>query len=135
MTRKPTQQSMHHDHTVWTADHKSWIDDVEYWQKQHQIATQLLHEINSTMADFKETLDNHARAIELHQTQVDEHEKVISFQKKHGISYTKENDADIHLKEGVVFDQQKHFHELLNHHNRMVQAHVLKLFETMGGTV
>lgn len=134
MTRKLTQQVMHQDHTHWTRDHKSWLDDVRHWERQHEIATQLLHEVQSTMDDFTVALKNHAREIEAHQAQIDEHEKAIAFQKRHGISYTKDNDQQTHGREEEVFVKHKDFHEILNQHNRKVQANVLKLFEAMGGT-
>lgn len=68
----------HQQHNQWASDHALWLDEVEYWKKDHRQALTKLVEIEKRFNQQSRSLDEHSQDIKKH-TQIDhQHEKIVA---------------------------------------------------------
>jgi chromosome segregation ATPase len=117
-----TTESMKADHQTWLAAHAQWREDIERWQAEHKSAVARLAEMQKTVQEHGECLEEHAKAFRKIEEAIASHEREITKQFSGSNERPHDVVANRHQEQEGVFSRQQDAHERIKKHHEGVMA-------------
>lgn len=127
-----TTESMTADHQTWLAAHAQWRQDIDRWQAEHRSAVARLAEMQKTVQEHGECLEEHAKAFRKFEDAIALHEREISKQFSGSNEQPQDVVANRHQEQEGVFSRQQDAHERIKNHHEgvMTRLHALEAAAT-----
>jgi predicted nucleic acid-binding Zn-ribbon protein len=117
-----TTGSMQADHQTWRAARAQWLQDIDRWQAEHKSAVARLAEMQKTVHEHGESLEEHAKALRKIEEAIAAHEREITKQFSGSNEQPHDVFANRHQDQEGVFSRQQDAHNRIKQHHEGVMA-------------
>jgi hypothetical protein len=125
----------HQQHNQWASDHALWLDEVEYWKKDHRQALTKLVEIEKQLNQQSTSLDEHIQDIKKHTKMDHQHEKIVANAEQDPTSevfkITDEKAIAVHKQECKVHEKNAVNHQALKSQHLKIMSLINMLHNEM----
>jgi hypothetical protein len=125
----------HQQHNQWACDHALWLDEVEYWKKDHLQARTKLVEIEKQLNQQSKSLDEHSQEIKKHSKIDHQHEKIVANAEQDPTSEVSkimdEKAIAVHKKECNIHERNAANHQALKSQHLKIMSLVNMLHNEM----
>jgi hypothetical protein len=123
----------HQEHHQWSSEHALWLDEIDFWKKDHEQALLKLSEIEQALKQQSTSLFEHAQVIQAHGAIDHKHEKIMANAEQDPSSevfnVADEKEIALHNKERQVHAQHSEFHQALKIHHYKIMAMINMLYK------
>tara|TARA_R110002153_G_scaffold25502_4_gene80743 strand:+ start:18471 stop:19250 length:780 start_codon:yes stop_codon:yes gene_type:complete len=125
----------HQEHNQWASEHALWLDEIEFWKKDHEQALTKLMEIEKALKQQSTSLFEHAQVIQALANIDHKHEEIMANAEHDPSSevfkVADEKEIAVHNKERKIHTQHSEFHHAVKTHHFKIMAMINMLDKEM----